>query len=63
MHIPPQKSKKYKIEMIYISAPKYSLSVTSSDPKSADKILQEISDFLTKEAETEGCEASWQKKS
>ncbi len=55
-------NKKYKIKMTYTSAPKYNLEVTSTDFKNADKILNEVSDFLVNEAEKEGCEATWQKK-
>lgn len=54
---------KYKIKMTYLSAPRYNLQVTSSNFKNAEKILSEVSNFLVDEAEKQGCEAEWQKKS
>jgi len=56
-------NKKHKLKITYISAPKYSLEVTSNDLKSADKTLNEVSNFLIAEAKKEGCEAEWQRKS
>jgi|SRR3989344_692117 len=55
--------KKYKADIKYISAPKYSIEIISDNIKSADKILTEVSNFLVNEAKKEGCEAEWQKKS
>ncbi|MEK6951873.1 MAG: S1 RNA-binding domain-containing protein [Nanoarchaeota archaeon] len=56
-------NQKYKADIKYISAPKYSIEVISDNPKNADKILTEVSNFLVTEAKKEGCEAEWQKKS
>lgn len=56
-------NKKYKLEIKYISAPNYSLEVTSDNLKNADKIISEVSTFLVTEAKKDGCEAEWQKKS
>ncbi len=54
---------KYSIEVTYVSAPNYSLQVTSQDYKKAEKVLQEVADNLVNAAKSLGCEAEWQKKS
>ncbi|MBI2498934.1 S1 RNA-binding domain-containing protein [Candidatus Woesearchaeota archaeon] len=56
-------NKRYKADIKYVSAPKYSIEITSDNLKNADKILTEVSNYLVTEAKKEGCEAEWQKKS
>ena len=57
------KKQKYKINVKYISAPKYSLSVVADSYKGADKILQSISEIMVSTAKAGKIDASWQKKS
>ena len=56
------KQKHYNVEISYNSAPKYSLLIRHPDPKSAEKILDEIISFLTSISKTENLETEWQKK-
>jgi len=44
------KKKKYKITLVYISAPKYRLEVSSKEYKEAEDILEELTKLIQKEA-------------
>jgi len=57
------KQKKYKIDISYISSPRYKMKATAGSYKNAEKQLEEVSDFIKKTAESNKCEVEWQKKS
>ncbi len=57
------RKEKYKIKLRYISAPRYSISITANNYKNAEKILNNAADFTIINAKTSKIEASWQKKS
>lgn len=57
------KQKDYKVKIIYLGAPKYNLTVKSSDYKTAEKNMQEIIDLILKENKDLGGQGEWQKKS
>ena len=44
------KKKDYKINMIYVSAPKYKIELFSKEYKAAEAALEEVSDAIAKEA-------------
>jgi len=46
--------KKYKIKLRYIGAPNYKLEIISSDFKSAEKIIKEVTENISKDMEKEG---------
>ena len=53
----------FKAKFLYISAPKYSITVTAINYKDAEKILQKVSDFAVNFTKPNNVEATWQKKS
>ena len=57
------KKQGYRIDMRYISAPRYSLSITANNYKDAEKALQTLSEMIITIAKSNKVEASWQKKS
>lgn len=57
------KQKNYKIKITYLGAPKYNLTVKSSDYKTAENITQEIANIITQQLTKEGGHVEWQKKS
>ena len=48
------KTKKYDIKLIYLGAPRFKLTVKSTDYKTADKELEEISEIALKEIKKAG---------
>ncbi len=50
--------KRFKVEIKYISAPKYSLTLKHKDPKKAEKILEEIEKFGERQAKKLSCNFS-----
>ena len=57
------KNEKYKVNLRYISAPKYALTVTANSYKEAEKMLQKVADYAVEIAKSNKLESSWQKKS
>ena len=57
------KQKDYNLKIIYISAPKYNIAITTSDYKKAEKIMKEITENIEQSAKQQEIEVTWQKKS
>lgn len=57
------KQKKYKIKILYLGAPKYSLIVNSTDYKSAENITQELANTIIDDLNKNNGYGTWQKKS
>ena len=50
---------KYKIDIKYISAPKYSLTITTKDAKTGEKTIKEASDYIIKNIKSLGGEGNF----
>lgn len=57
------KQKNYKIKITYLGSPKYEMDISSTDYKSAENILTELAENLTKNIKTDNGDVEWEKKS
>lgn len=57
------KQKNYKFKILYLGSPNYELIINSKDYKTAEKILEDMNEFIVKEIKSQKGEAEWQKKS
>jgi len=56
------KNEKYDVKVTYLGAPRYMLTVKSSDFKSAEKMLENLSKNTMKTIESTGCEGEFKRK-